>query len=244
VLKSGRNSLLLSELDELKGEKLDSVKEFELLSAGMLTIEEHDRVDQEMRRKIDSQVRLYVQNRYYTLRLLSSAALFLAVYLFCSLVIRDPIPMIDELALALLSSIALWIVMAKSEGNGAAAIKLKLDLDEMYHESKETFSPFIDKVDAWLYDLHSAFDRLALADALGKVDNVELPALDGDGGEEKVLLCSMLSYHINKNRTLRKLWRDIKVCGKEDKNLAARIVAAEMNGEDIYLLALLLELEK
>ena len=64
---------------------------------------------------IDRELSLYIQDRSYVKRLLISAVVFLSVYFFCSFVIRDPIPMADELVAASLAAVFTWIMIRRKD---------------------------------------------------------------------------------------------------------------------------------
>jgi len=238
-LRLGKNNLILTDLVRCKGEEIDKINEFEFASAGMLSIDENDEVDHTIKAEINHQVKLFIQNKYYTVRLLSSALVFLALYLFCSLVIRDPIPMLDELAIATAGAIGLWLYMNKREGNGAYAVKIRLDLEELYHNKSNLQLEFLEKLEAYLYDLNSRYDSLTLCDILAKNEKeVLLPELKIETSSEaesfKVLLADYLKHH----SSLSSLYKRIKANDRADKQLAATLINAEMRGENLLLLAL------
>ena len=68
-LRLGKNNLILTDLVRCKGEEIDKINEFEFASAGMLSIDENDEVDHTIKAEINHQVKLFIQNKYYTVRL-------------------------------------------------------------------------------------------------------------------------------------------------------------------------------
>ncbi len=65
--------------------------------------------------RIDRELSIYMQNRSYVRRFLISSLVFLAVYFFCSFVIRDPLPIADELIAGLAAAVFSWMIMKKRD---------------------------------------------------------------------------------------------------------------------------------
>lgn len=238
-LRLKKQPLILSELSFLKGENVDDISSFRQFSSGMLSIEEEDKLESFMVHEIDREVKYFVQNKYYTIRLLSSAFAFLLLYLFFSLVVRDPIPLVDEIALGLLGAIGVWIFLNKKEGHGAYANKAKLDLKELYQERKVSSSSFLEEVEAYVYDLDSRYDNLTLCDILALNQKGEaLPKLEYTKGEESEIFIALFEKYLKKDRMLYSFFKRIKANRSANRQLAAQLVNANMAGLDLLLLSL------
>jgi hypothetical protein len=77
---------------------------------------------------IDYAVDEWIMNKRYIPRLLATTAVFLAVYFFGSLAVRDPVPMVDELAVSIVISIVFWRFISRRDVASAVAIKEKSEL--------------------------------------------------------------------------------------------------------------------
>ncbi len=243
LIRFKRFNLKLSSLSYKKGEDVDSITSFKLKGAGLLSINEEDEVDDWMHSEIKEQVKLFIQSKYYTVRLFAAAAVFLVVYLFCSLVIRDPIPMIDEFLLGILGAIAIWIFLERREGDGAVAHKLNLDLKELYAKRDYEESDAVEQIEAYVYDLESEYDPISLATLLANGGKEALPTLtlrDKKGEKE---IKELLSLYLDKEHVLAVLRKKVLKSNKRvNKPLSALIYSAHQNGNDVYLLALCIAL--
>ncbi len=65
--------------------------------------------------QIDFAVDRWIQDKRYVPRLLFSALAFMVSYLFFSLVVRDPLPMIDELLISSGWAIVVWITLSRRD---------------------------------------------------------------------------------------------------------------------------------
>ena len=107
----------------------------------------------ELYRRIESDVRDWINERRFIPRFLISAGVFLVVYLFLSLVIRDPIPLIDELLLGLAGAVASYLAIGRRFEQSSAAsnkrIALRAKVDAIvFHES-----PFLSELEGLLHRL-------------------------------------------------------------------------------------------
>ena len=77
--------------------------------------------------------RRYFLNKGYYLRLAMTTATFVAVYLFLSIVVRDPVPLIDELLLGSLSAAAVFFASERralsSPRHLDAVLRLRREID-------------------------------------------------------------------------------------------------------------------
>lgn len=92
---------------------------------------------------IDRGVNSWIQELKYIPRFINSAAAFLVVYFFMSFVIRDPIPVIDELLIASAAAfgIFLWTAARNKKSNIAMKkrIELKNQADQAAFKIEESF---------------------------------------------------------------------------------------------------------
>lgn len=86
---------------------------------------------------IDSAVDLWVQELKYIPRLLASAAVFLLVYLFTALVIRIPVPLVDEILFSSAAAAAVYIITAKKSTRSEVAMKRRIELKHTADQAAE-----------------------------------------------------------------------------------------------------------
>ena len=55
----------------------------------------------------------WLQEKRYIPRLLCSAVVFIVLYLFLSIAIPDPVPIIDEILLSFLGAVFVWIMLCR-----------------------------------------------------------------------------------------------------------------------------------
>ncbi|MDD2296374.1 MAG: hypothetical protein WCS59_01185 [Sphaerochaetaceae bacterium] len=201
--------------------------------------------------QIDRGVDRWIQDARYVPRLLISAAVFLVVYFFFSLAIRDPIPMIDELILATGSAIATAVFIGRRDKKSDMAMKRRLDLKQNASradfEILEGLSSYEDYLDTCL-----ALDTLDLADRLAKTKKAQLPELtvpQEHRGEWQAEFYSRLLRHVEvTNRRLFERYQKVMSSRRTDvgdEALAARLVKSALRNEiDLPLLALMVAISK
>jgi hypothetical protein len=104
----------------------------------------------ELYRMVEAAVKQWIMEKRFIPRFLLSSALFMVLYFFLSLVVRDPLPMIDELLISLAASIGLYFFLSRrATGSKEAASKrivLRERIDAIYFEH----NPVIEKVEQLL----------------------------------------------------------------------------------------------
>src|SRR5690554_154615 len=86
-----------------------------------LTAKEHDDALYSLYEEIDKGVDLWILEARYVPRLLISALVFLFLYFFFSLAVRDPIPVIDEFLIGFAGALFTWKGMSKRDKKGELA---------------------------------------------------------------------------------------------------------------------------
>ena len=97
----------------------------------------------ELYRLIEQSVNLWMAEKRFIPRFLFSAAVFLIAYFFASVVIRDPIPMVDELVIGLGAAVAAYLLVGKQLKNSDMATKKRIQLREVVDRIVFTESPFL-----------------------------------------------------------------------------------------------------
>jgi hypothetical protein len=116
-------------------------------------------------RLIESAVKSWISDIRFIPHFILSAVLFLVIYLTAAVVVRDPIPVIDELALALGGSITLFFVLTKKDQNSEKTSKKRLELrlvmDKIVFEEDE----FVKEVEEVLH-YNESIDKSGLIDSI------------------------------------------------------------------------------
>lgn len=79
-------------------------------------------------RLIEESVRGWVAERRFVPRFIVSAGVFLLSYLFLSFVVRDPIPMVDEVLVGVGIAFVAYLVMSKRDQRSNLALKKRVEL--------------------------------------------------------------------------------------------------------------------
>ncbi|MDC7225575.1 MAG: hypothetical protein PQJ61_02295 [Spirochaetales bacterium] len=82
----------------------------------------------ELYRLIEQSVRDWSSEKKFIPRFLLSTAVFLLLYFIMSVVIRDPIPMIDEIIVGFAGAVASYIILAKRDSDSKTATAMKVRL--------------------------------------------------------------------------------------------------------------------
>lgn len=82
----------------------------------------------ELYRLVEQEVKAWVADARFIPRFVLSAGAFLLIYLFLSFVVRDPLPVLDEVAIALGASILAYILLGRRDIKSDAALKRRIAL--------------------------------------------------------------------------------------------------------------------
>ncbi|MCK5153934.1 MAG: hypothetical protein KAQ93_06200 [Spirochaetales bacterium] len=116
-------------------------------------------------RLIESAVKSWISDIKFIPHFIISAAAFLLIYLFASFVIRDPVPLIDELALSFGGGIAVFFILAKKDQNSEKSSKkrlsLRLAMDKIVFEEDE----FVKEVEEILH-FNESTDKISIINSI------------------------------------------------------------------------------
>ncbi|WP_422481907.1 hypothetical protein [Pleomorphochaeta sp. DL1XJH-081] len=202
--------------------------------------------------QIDRGVDRWIQDARYLPRLLISAGVFLVVYFFFSLAVRDPLPMIDELVIASGLAVGTAIWLSRRDKKSEMAMKRRLEQKQNASRSdfviEEGISVYEDYLDTCSYlDTLDLADRLALVGDDGPLPELTLQELQ-DAPWIKQLHGVLLTHMQLRNKLLFSTYKQVmelhKVSGGSEA-LSARLVKLAMRGDlDLPLLALLVAISK
>jgi hypothetical protein len=139
--KSG-TTLEISQSDELRG-RYGTEPRIESLTA----------LRNDLYRRIEQDVRVWINERRFIPRFLIASAVFLVIYLFMSLVIRDPIPVADEVLIAGGVAVFAFILVGRrfeqSHLAGDRRVTLRSKVDGVVFSE----DPFVHRLEALLHSV-------------------------------------------------------------------------------------------
>lgn len=102
-------------------------------------------------RIIEDQVKTWVAEMRFIPKFLISAGLFLVSYLFFSLVVRDPLPMVDEILISSGVSVLAYILMGRRDQQSNVSLKKRMELRTVVDRIVFDESPFVKQVETALH---------------------------------------------------------------------------------------------
>jgi hypothetical protein len=235
--------------DKTIGSK-EGEEEVVFYTSGATSEEERDESRLYTYKAVDDSVELWIQEKRYFPRLVASAITFLVVYFFMSLVIRDPIPIFDELVGSTIATIAIWFFISKKDKKSPITNKKKLEIKREVSNAEFKELEGLTIIEAYLDNLRS-LDNIDLSDRLLNVDNINLEAIDFKDFDDSFVLQLrgfFKSYVFETNSTMKSYFD--KVCErrieeKSDEALSSKLVQMDRNAKiDFSLLTLLVILKE
>ena len=104
----------------------------------------------ELYRLVESEVKRWVSDAKFIPRFILSAAIFLLSYLFLSFVVRDPVPILDEVAVSLGVSILAYILLGRRDMKSEVALKKRIALRSKIDTIAFTESEFVRRLETAL----------------------------------------------------------------------------------------------
>jgi hypothetical protein len=107
----------------------------------------------ELYRQVELGVRHWLDDLRFIPKFLIASGAFVAAYLFFSIVVRDPLPVIDEVVLGLIAGVASFVLIGRRDRASQRAAKKRLDLRQVVDRIAFRESRFMKTVED---ALHSA----------------------------------------------------------------------------------------
>ena len=101
----------------------------------------------ELYRMIETAVKNWVSDLRFIPKFLMSTGVFLIAYFFFSYVIRDPVPVIDEIAIALGAAIVTYVLVGRKDMSSERATKKRLELRTIVDRIQFRESDFVKRVE-------------------------------------------------------------------------------------------------
>jgi hypothetical protein len=107
----------------------------------------------ELYRQVELGVRHWMAEQRFVPKFLIASGAFVAAYLFFSIVVRDPLPVIDEVVLGLAAAVGSFVLLGRRDLASQRAAKKRLDLRQVVDRIAFRESEFVKTVEE---ALHSA----------------------------------------------------------------------------------------
>ncbi len=185
-------------------------------------------------RLIESAVKSWISDTRFIPHFVLSAALFLVIYLLAALIIRDPIPMVDELLLALGGSIGMFFYLSKRDQNSEKASKKRLSLRLIIDRIVFVEDPFVKELEEILHYNESIDSKSLVESILGEDEK----GFRHGSSEDFMQLISYMDNYFTEKPYGKKIKRIEKL------GIAKTSKWAEENKVDLSLFAIYRKLKK
>lgn len=132
----------------------------------------------ELYRMVETGVQRWVSDKRFVPRFLMSSGLFLLAYFFLSFVIRDPIPVIDEIAFSLAAAVGAYVLIGRRDIRSDLAARKRVSLRAAVDRIVFTESRFAATVEASLQETESGTLRELVEKIVSPSDRTELKEED------------------------------------------------------------------
>jgi hypothetical protein len=109
----------------------------------------------ELYRRIEDGVKRWLADVRFIPKFLIAAGLFVVTYFFFSYVVRDPLPVIDELVLGIVAAVAYFILRGRRDLASKQAVKKRLDLRLIVDRVAFRESGFVKQVEEALHGVET-----------------------------------------------------------------------------------------
>ncbi len=177
--KDGTSLFLHPFLDRQKViERLDK-EELEGLYGKEPRVESLTLFRNELYRIIEEEVKSWVSEARFIPRFLMSAGIFVVAYFFLTFVVRDPLPMVDELAISLGGGILAYILLGRRDMRSQSALKKRIALRQKVDNIRFVESDFVKEVEEALHAKENeSTDSLVTTLEAGEVSSLTNPESD------------------------------------------------------------------
>ena len=107
-------------------------------------------------RMSENWVRTWISDLKFIPRFLISALVFLSAFFFCAYIIRDPVPVLDEIAIGLGCSLLTYMILGRKDAKSDTAAKKRLSLRTAIDRILFTESNFVKGLEEYLHQNESS----------------------------------------------------------------------------------------
>ncbi len=154
----------------------------------------------ELYRMVETGVRNWIAELRFIPRFLISTGAFLVAYFLASYVIRDPLPVIDEVAIALGTAVVVYFLLGRRYHSSGEAMKKRVEMRAAVDRISFLESGFVKRVEAALHENETH----ELLDVTRNIISPAAQELDDGEQEEAEHLVALLESRFN----LKKLRKD------------------------------------
>ena len=165
----------------------------------------------ELYRLIEEEVRNWIGESRFIPRFLISAGVFLVVYVGLSLAVRDPLPVVDEIALALGAALAAFLLRRRRDMQSDAALSKRMKLRSKVDGIVFSESELVKRLENVLHEEEGASAE-SIADRLSRDDE---PVVNAGGEAEAEEVLSYLG---------------VRFASREHRRQEKRLLAGERGG--------------
>jgi len=152
-LKWKDHKLYLSEHDDKVFIDALEEEEIRICYGSQLNEDDNAYLKTEMKTTIGIGVNRWINDSRFIVHLLMAAAVFLVSYYFLSYVIRDPLPMIDEIILSLILAALAWYRLKNQDYQSEKVIHRKIELEQFLGNINMQKMDYLNQVELYLEKL-------------------------------------------------------------------------------------------
>jgi len=182
----------------------------------------------ELYRVIEDRVNSWVSEVRFLPKFLISAGVFLFSYLFFALVVRDPLPLIDELAIGLGISVIVFFLLGRRDRRSDFSLKKRVALRSVVDKIVFREDPFIKEVESALQSIETV-DQNHMVEKMFNPLKIPLTEEEKEDAER-------LTKYLKKRFKSREL--------KRKEKMVSRLSKSKEGGKSSKILSLLMENKK
>lgn len=182
-------------------------------------------------RLIEQAVRDWTAERKFIPRFLISTGFFLVVYFVMSVVVRDPIPMIDEILIGLVGAVLLYAFLTKRASDSKAATEMKVKLRTKVDEIVFNEDVFVKDAELYLQYCEGSSDLEQLLLNMMKDKNNEMFDHSDKEKVRQFLSSIRLLYNEKEMKKHEKMLR--KMSNEENADLTQRRMIRWMSSRKV-----------
>ncbi len=184
----------------------------------------------ELYREIEVGVKRWLSDVRFIPKFFISSGVFLVAYFIMSFVIRDPLPVLDELAIGLGAAIVTYILIGKRDMTSKAATKKRMDLRVMVDRITFKESNFVKMVESALQRNEGG----SIEEVIGQIVEPSMQELGDPYKEEASLFIQMLENQfdfkkLRKEEKILKNYMNKSKPGNEIKNIVKMIESKKLD---------------
>jgi hypothetical protein len=196
----------------------------------------------ELYRLIEDEVRDWIGESRFIPRFLISAGVFLLVYVGLSVAVRDPLPVVDEIAIALGAAIAAFLLRRRRDMRSDEALSRRMKLRSKVDGIVFSESEFVKQLEDLLHSEEGSSTE-AIVERLSANGEAELdPSYQGEASEFLSYLKAKFGSSEYRKQEKRLLGKDRGGMNSRDREHIARWAASRK--VDLPLFALYLRLKR